>query len=80
VETEVAYFARKAAEERKRAGLSATSQAKELHMFLAEDLESLGRTIGAKQRRARFYDVNAPSGPLFTNDDELVHVRGEHAA
>lgn len=80
METEVAYFARKAAEERRRAGLSTVPRAKELHMFLAEDLESLGRTIGAKQRRALFYDVNAPSGPMFTNDDELVRAREEDAA
>ena len=60
METEFAYFCRRAFEERRRALLSSTRRAREAHLVLAAELESLGRAIDAKERREQFCDVNAP--------------------
>lgn len=69
METEVAYFNRRAAEER-RCGSAGEGGAKAAHLALADKLEGLARTIEAEQRRQLFYDVKADfNGPRSPNPD-----------
>ncbi len=58
METEGAYFLRKATEERDCA-LIGLGSARDAHLGTAEYLESLARAIEAKRRRLCFYDANA---------------------
>ena len=57
IETEIAYFRRRAVEERERvrgANMAATAA----HLRMAEYYMSLARAVEAEQRRRQFYDVN----------------------
>lgn len=59
METESAYFRRRASEEKRRGKNGANAAVK-----IADDLESLARAIDAERRRRNFYDVNASRGVI----------------
>ena len=59
METEVAYFHRRALQERERSRNGASAAAKLAHLVTAKRLESFARAVEAVQRRLTFYDVNA---------------------
>lgn len=65
VETETAYFHRRASEEEQRGVNEANGAAKMAYLSGADDLESLARAIEAERRRRNFYDVNAPQGEII---------------
>lgn len=62
IETEVAYFHRRALQEMERGRKSVRAAANLNHLARAERLESLARAVEAAQRRLTFYDVNAIRG------------------
>lgn len=62
IETEVAYFQRRALQERERGRKSGRLAGKLTHLTKAEQLDSLARAVEAAQRRLTFYDVNAVRG------------------
>jgi hypothetical protein len=59
IETELAYFQRRALTQRELARTGQSPLAKLSHLRMAEHLESLARAFQAEQRRLCFYDVNA---------------------
>jgi len=58
-ETKVAYFHRRALQERERKRNGASAAAKLAHLATAKHLESFARAVEAVRRRLTFYDVNA---------------------
>lgn len=62
METEVAYFHRRALQERERSRNGVSAAAKLAHLATAEHLESYARAVEAVQRRRAFHDVNALKG------------------
>lgn len=62
VETEVAYFHRRAVQERERSRNGASAAAMLAHLATAKHLESYARAVEAVRRRRTFYDVNASKG------------------
>ena len=67
METEAAYFYRRASEEREWSRDDGSADAKLAHLSMAEYLESLARAVEAKRRRLSFYDVNASHAARFTD-------------
>lgn len=62
METEVAYFYRRALKEREWSRNGVSAAAKLVHRKTAENLESLARVVEAARRRRTFYDVNSFQG------------------
>jgi hypothetical protein len=58
LETEVAYFRRRALEEREWARISKTTAAKLAHLQMAGNLEGLAWAVGAERQRLSLYLVN----------------------
>ena len=58
METEVAYFQRRASEEREYGVKGLTAPARQAHLSMADHLESLARAIEATERRRNFYVVD----------------------
>lgn len=59
MESEFAYFQRRALEERQWGLAGLTPSAREAHLTMAEHLESMARAIHAQECRRCFHDVNA---------------------
>lgn len=79
-EDEIAYFQRRAEEERMFAW-GATEAASTAHLRMAEYFTSLGRAVRAQQRRRQFYDVNkAKADPPRAHGNARARVEIERMA
>lgn len=62
METEAAYFYRRASQEREWSRVDGSATNKLAHLSMADYLESLARAVEASRRRLAFHDVNVSSG------------------